>query len=150
MLWSNGRIRSKHQKGRRKYPRSSLWSTLALKLPFLLWSWIRWRIRLCCVEGCKGCSFLHQCLESYANCTYVRDGKWRTIHAVNGTCIIRRWTGSEVMHQSSIEVPAIVGAYNLFMNTANRMDQFDLPGLQGIVRKGYLWCYSLLYLTWQL
>ncbi len=32
------------------------------------------------------------------------------IHAVNGTCIIRRWTGSEVMHRSSIEVPAIVGA----------------------------------------
>ncbi len=45
------------------------------------------------------------------------------IDAVNGTCIIRRWTGSEVMHRSSIEVPAIVGAYNSFMNAVDRMDQ---------------------------
>ncbi len=45
------------------------------------------------------------------------------VHAVNGIFIIRRWTGSEVMHQLSIEVPAIVGAYNAFMNTVHRMDQ---------------------------
>ncbi len=30
------------------------------------------------------------------------------IHAVNGTCIIRRWTGSEVVHISSIEVLELV------------------------------------------
>ncbi len=45
------------------------------------------------------------------------------ICAVNGVCIIRRWTGSEVMHRSSLEVPAIVGAYNSFMNAVDRMDK---------------------------
>jgi hypothetical protein len=45
------------------------------------------------------------------------------IQSVNGTCTIRRWTGSEVMHRSMFEVPAIVGAYNSFMNVVYRMDQ---------------------------
>jgi hypothetical protein len=36
-------------------------------------------------------------------------GSDEAIHAVNEPCTIR-WTGSEVMHQSMIEVPAIVGA----------------------------------------
>ncbi len=42
------------------------------------------------------------------------------------------------MHRTSIEVSAIVGAYNLFMNAADRMAiQFDPPVLQGIMKK---WC----------
>jgi hypothetical protein len=31
--------------------------------------------------------------------------------------------GTEVMHRSSFQVPAIVGAYNSFMNSVDRMDQ---------------------------
>jgi hypothetical protein len=45
------------------------------------------------------------------------------IHAVNGTCTIRRWTGSEVMCQSMIEVLAFVGACNSFKIMVDRMDQ---------------------------
>jgi hypothetical protein len=45
------------------------------------------------------------------------------IQSVNGTCTIRRWTGSEVMHRSMFELPAIVGAYNSFVNAVDRMDQ---------------------------
>jgi hypothetical protein len=45
------------------------------------------------------------------------------IHAVNGVCTIRRWTGFEVMHWSSLVVPVIVGAYNSFMNAVDHMDQ---------------------------
>jgi hypothetical protein len=45
------------------------------------------------------------------------------IQSVNGTCTIRRWTGLEVMHYSMFEVPAIVRAYNLFMNAVDRIDQ---------------------------
>ncbi len=44
------------------------------------------------------------------------------IHAINDVCAIRRWTGSEVMHQSSLLVRAIVGAYNSFLNAVG-MDQ---------------------------
>jgi hypothetical protein len=44
------------------------------------------------------------------------------IHAINDVCTIRRWTGSEVMHQSSLLVRAIVGAYNSFLNAVG-MDQ---------------------------
>jgi hypothetical protein len=50
-------------------------------------------------------------------------GSEEAIHAVNRICIIRTWTGSEVMRRSPIEVPAIVGAYNSFMNAVDRMDQ---------------------------
>jgi hypothetical protein len=45
------------------------------------------------------------------------------IQSVNEACTIRRWTGSEVMHHSIFEVPAIVGAYYSFMNAVVRMDQ---------------------------
>ncbi len=45
------------------------------------------------------------------------------IQSLNETCTIRRWTGSEVMHRSMFEVPAIVEAYNSFMNAVDRMDQ---------------------------
>ncbi len=47
----------------------------------------------------------------------------KAIQAEKRTCTIRRWTGSEVMHRSMFEVPAIVGAYNSFMNAVNRLDQ---------------------------
>jgi len=47
------------------------------------------------------------------------------IRAVNGVCTIRKWTGSEVMHGSSLVVPAIVGAYNSFMNAVDHMDQIQ-------------------------
>ena len=45
------------------------------------------------------------------------------VKCVHGLCAINRWTGSEVFHRSTIEVPAIVAAYNLFMNGVDRMDQ---------------------------
>ena len=38
-------------------------------------------------------------------------------------CEIERWLGNEVIRRSQITVPAIVAAYNIFMNSVDRMDQ---------------------------
>jgi len=45
------------------------------------------------------------------------------IKCVNGLVPIERWMGGESMHRTHIMAPAIVAAYNLFMNGVDRMDQ---------------------------
>ena len=36
-----------------------------------------------------------------------------------------RWTGEEVFHRSVVEVPTLIAAYNIFMNSVDRMDQIS-------------------------
>jgi hypothetical protein len=36
---------------------------------------------------------------------------------------LERWTGSENLHRTKFDVPAIIVAYNVFMNSVDRMDQ---------------------------
>lgn len=45
------------------------------------------------------------------------------ISCVHGLCTVHRWTGNEVLHRKEFHVPAIIGAYNKFMNSVDRMDQ---------------------------
>lgn len=44
-------------------------------------------------------------------------------HCVHGLAPIERWTGNESLHRSIFMVPAIIVAYNMFMNSVDRMDQ---------------------------
>lgn len=46
-----------------------------------------------------------------------------SIKCVHGLTNIRRWMGTEAMHATVIEVPAILMSYNLFMNGIDRFDQ---------------------------
>ena len=45
------------------------------------------------------------------------------IKCVRGLVKIRRWMGTESLHPTIIEVPAVVMTYNLFMNGVGRFDQ---------------------------
>ena len=47
------------------------------------------------------------------------------IEAVHGLVNVARWTGSEVMHRTLFPVPAVVAAYNCYMNSVDRMDQIQ-------------------------
>ncbi|HEY9301516.1 MAG TPA: hypothetical protein VIQ31_35160, partial [Phormidium sp.] len=57
-------------------------------------------------------------------CEPVLDGNDpRAIDAVHGLAEIKRWLGMECMTRSSLHVPAVVVAYNLYMNAVDRFDQ---------------------------
>ena len=43
--------------------------------------------------------------------------------AVHGLAILSRWTGKEIFHRTNFLVPSPIVAYNLFMNSVDRMDQ---------------------------
>ena len=45
------------------------------------------------------------------------------ILCVRGLGAIRRWTGTEILHRSTFQVPAPIVAYNQYMNSVDRMDQ---------------------------
>jgi len=45
------------------------------------------------------------------------------ISCVRGVAPVKQWTGSETLHQTSFMVPAIIVAYNIYMNAVDRMDQ---------------------------
>ena len=47
-----------------------------------------------------------------------------SIKCVHGLAPINRWFGNESMHRSIIQVPAIIAAYNIFMNGVDRYDQY--------------------------
>lgn len=47
----------------------------------------------------------------------------RAIECVHGLERLERWTGTESFHRTTFEVPAVIVAYNLFMNSVDRMDQ---------------------------
>ncbi|KAE8899747.1 hypothetical protein PF007_g16673 [Phytophthora fragariae] len=40
----------------------------------------------------------------------------------NGLAPLRRWTGDQVLHRQTFQVPALVVSYNLFMNGVDRVD----------------------------
>ena len=42
---------------------------------------------------------------------------------VHGLVNMKRWTGGESMHRTTLKVPAVFAAYNLFMNGVDRVDQ---------------------------
>lgn len=43
--------------------------------------------------------------------------------AANGLSVLSRWTGKENFHRTNFLVPSPIVAYNLFMNSVDRMDQ---------------------------
>ena len=45
------------------------------------------------------------------------------IFCVNGLAELERWTGTESMSRTKFMVPSIIVAYNIFMNSVDRMDQ---------------------------
>jgi hypothetical protein len=45
------------------------------------------------------------------------------ISAVNGLGYIKRWHGNEILSRTQMLVPAVIVAYNHFMNSVDRMDQ---------------------------
>jgi hypothetical protein len=46
-----------------------------------------------------------------------------SVYCVHGLATLDRWLGHEAMDQSGLKVPAIVVAYNIFMNAVDRFDQ---------------------------
>ena len=42
---------------------------------------------------------------------------------VHGLVSMKRWTGGESLHRTTLKVPAVFAAYNLFMNAVDRVDQ---------------------------
>ena len=48
----------------------------------------------------------------------------QAIDCVHGTSRLRRWNGDEIFHRTSYLVPAIIVAYNIFMNSVDRFDQY--------------------------
>ena len=46
-----------------------------------------------------------------------------TIRCVRGLAPLKRWIGGETFHRTELKVPAIIVAYNLFMNSVDRFDQ---------------------------
>lgn len=46
-----------------------------------------------------------------------------TIDCVHGLAVLHRWTGEEVFHRTLFQTPAIIVAYNMFMNGVDRFDQ---------------------------
>ncbi|KAK1946029.1 hypothetical protein P3T76_003077 [Phytophthora citrophthora] len=45
------------------------------------------------------------------------------IHLCRNLAPLQRWTGDQVPHRKTFQVPAMVAAYNLFMNGVDRVDQ---------------------------
>jgi hypothetical protein len=64
-------------------------------------------------------------------------GNEEAILFVRGLGILHHWTGDENMHQTPFEVPATFVAYNLFMNSVDRMDQKRQQILQEIRKRKY-------------
>lgn len=55
---------------------------------------------------------------------HILDGSSdEAIKCVHGLLPIKRWTGVESFHRTIFMVPAAIVAYNLFMNSVDRMDQ---------------------------
>ncbi|POM75332.1 LOW QUALITY PROTEIN: Hypothetical protein PHPALM_7578 [Phytophthora palmivora] len=63
-----------------------------------------------------------------------------------GLAPLQRWTGDQVMHRKTFQVPAMIVAYNLFMNGVDRVDQ--LRSTNPIRRKERHLSISIL--TWAL
>ncbi|KAF1795730.1 hypothetical protein GQ600_24849 [Phytophthora cactorum] len=59
----------------------------------------------------------------------IGDGS-RAIACVHGLYPIRRWTGSDIMNRTAFMVPTLVAAYNLAMNTVDRVDQLRITHQQ--------------------
>ena len=53
------------------------------------------------------------------------------IMCVNGLAALGRWTGNESMSRTTFQVPAIIVAYNTFMNSVDRMDQLRSTNATG-------------------
>ena len=45
------------------------------------------------------------------------------IHCVHGLAPIDRWTGVKALHRPNFMVPAIIVAYNMFINSVDQIDQ---------------------------
>ena len=46
------------------------------------------------------------------------------INYVHGLSRLQRWNGKEVFHRTSYLVPAVIVAYNIFMNSVDQFDQY--------------------------
>ncbi|GMF68114.1 unnamed protein product [Phytophthora fragariaefolia] len=68
------------------------------------------------------------------------------VRLCRGLAPLRRWTGEQMVHRKTVEVPAMIVAYNLFMNGVDRVDQ--LRSTNPIRRKEKRLSMSIL--TWAL
>lgn len=55
------------------------------------------------------------------------------VHCVHGLAPLQRWTGDESLQRTTLLVPAVIVAYNLFMNSVDRFDQ--LRSTEATMRK---------------
>ena len=46
------------------------------------------------------------------------------VRCVHGLSSLERWTGNEIYHKTKLLVPAVIVAYNIFMNSVDRFDQY--------------------------
>lgn len=76
----------------------------------------------------------------------LRGDSAEAIWLCHGLAPLRRWTGEQVMHRKTFQVPAVIVAYNLFMNGVDRVDQ--LRSTNPIRRKEKRLSMSIL--TWAL
>lgn len=58
-----------------------------------------------------------------------------TRSCVDGLCKLKCWTGSEAMHKTEFDVPAVVDAYNFFMNVVDKFNQMGSTSLSSICEK---------------
>ncbi len=53
----------------------------------------------------------------------IQEQNEETVRCVHGLAPMKRWMGNETFHRTELQVPAIIVAYNLFMNAVDRFDQ---------------------------
>ena len=66
--------------------------------------------------------FYCNCLKTTPTKEVSNHDDLHAIHVVHDLGIIQRWTGGENMHRTNIRTPAVIIAYNNFMNSVDRLD----------------------------
>ena len=70
--------------------------------------------------------FYANCLKSTPSQSLLMGSSDEVIKCVHGLAVLNRWTGDETMSRSSFKVPAIIVAYNRYMNGVDRADQLRM------------------------
>jgi hypothetical protein len=93
-----------------------------------LLSFLQWRLLLKTVgtiilKDSKVATFYTNDLATTPSQPILDATNKEAVVAVHGFGDIKRWTGTEVLNRTMLQVPAIICAYNHFMNSVDQMDQ---------------------------